>query len=331
MKTSFAEVNLGALLLRQISAGMQRGATLSQATADIRTRLPEALRPRLDALVTSIERPADEPLGRKHTAFESVAQLAKRHGASVVNAMLRLGHHAERLVPVDERVDQQFSSRIAYAVGVGTVALLLTVIMYFYVAPMFDAFFSGAGDGESRLPGLTRWLYVSGNGVMSWLVVAVLVVPALIWGMFARHVRRAIRTMTPLPHYWQRVPLVGRTARRTGHVVTVLVADSLYAGGLTPTAALDAATSGALAPAHTMGEDELPEVIGLALARDNLSLEAELRWQTEVADELFLAEVDALVTRMSGVLTGLAGVVVGLRGAAFYLPVFMMGRISAAM
>ncbi len=323
MKTSFSEVTLGALLLRQLATSVEAGSDIETAADKLRPRLPDAMRTRLDALLLALKAPASEIRGRSHTAFETIISLAKASGADALKSMVRLARHSTRLVPLQYRVDREMGSRYTYLLAVGVVVLAVVIIGNQFIAP-FVANVFGAGDtafGAIRMPWLTRVVFYNAGGIVGYLLVLVLVIPAIAWAKFSRDVRRSVQTLSPLPAHWSRWPTFRRSAARVNHLALVLVADCLYAGGLPSRAALNAAAGGAL-------PDDPPEMLGLALARDGDDLERELAWQTDVAGDLLWADIQVLVEQGSGVFIMIAGVVVGAIVIAIYLPIFKLGNVG---
>ncbi|MEX0900573.1 MAG: hypothetical protein WD081_07805 [Gammaproteobacteria bacterium] len=323
MKTSFTEVTLGALLLRQLATSVEAGADIDTAADNLRGRLPEALRARLDALLSALKAPSSERRGRSRTAFETIITFAKASSADALKSMLRLARHSERLVPLHYRVDREMGERYFYLLAVGVVVLLVVVVGNQFIAPFVANVF---GDGNTafgivRMPWLTRVVFYNAGGLVGYLLVLALVLPALAWAKFSRDVRRSVQTLSPLPAYWSRWPTFRRSAARVNHLVLVLVADCLHAGGLSGQEALDAAAAGPL-------PDEPPEMLGLMLARNGGDLERELAWQTDVAGDLLWADIQVLVEQGTGIFIAIAGVVVGVIVIAIYLPIFKLGSLS---
>lgn len=324
MKTSFTEVTLGALLLRRLASSVESGSDLKVAAVNLRGRLSDAMRTRLDSLIAALESPASASRSRARTAFETIIALAHASGADALKSMVRLAHHSERLVPLQYKVDREMGSRYLYLLVVGLVVLMVVVIGNQAIAPLVAELF-GNGDhalGVERLPLPTRLVFYTAGGAIGYLLMALLVVPALAWAKFSADARRAIQTLSPLPAHWRRWPIFRRSAARLDHLVMVIVADCLHAGGLSSRAALEAAAGGAL-------PDEPPEVLGLTLASDGVDLDRELAWQSDATGEFLWADVQMLVEQGGELFNTLAGIVVGVIVVAIYLPIFRMGNLGA--
>lgn len=329
MKTSYTEASLGALLLRQLAASIDSGANLDSAAGDLRKHLNEPMRTRLDALVEALKRAGTGVVAKPKTAFEAVMMKAHAAGADSLKSMLRFTRHYDQLMRADTAVKSEMQDRGTYLVAIGIVMVIILLIFITNLVPEF-VLAIGLGDpevGRERMPALTRIMFVSGGGILSYLLIVVTIVPIIAWLRFSGRLRTSLQTLEPIPGGWMRWPLVGRIAERANYMIAVMLADSLRVSGLSAHAALEA--SGAVLPSPSTATDKThADPLAMALARETGHLESELDRQAEVVVEEFMADFRNYIQRFDGVASILLGVFVGLLIVGMYLPIFNLGSVA---
>ncbi len=331
MKTSDAEIGFGVMLLRQLHGLVSAGHDLKTAGARLRENLARPMQQRLDALLAAFEAPD----GDARTAHQVIITEARKHGADPLASVLRFSGVTERLGVVQRRLREAFKTSSTIFIGTGLVAIAIILLTKWALVPFFASIYGSLDPvhGWDEFPLLTRVMFLDGGGWFSLLLAVLLAV--MIAGILKLMVdtRRAFGALEPVPAYWQRIPVIRRLAARIQHTTIVVVAESLRGGGLSASAALEAA---AASVGETLGDataieeaDATPEHLALALARDTGNLEHELEWQALNLPELLDADFSGLLRNLQTAMTTMVSVIVGLLVVSIYLPIFRLGSVGS--